>query len=345
LSMKGTLRVIFRTGGGRGIGLGHVRRCLSLAEALRSLGVECIFLLDGDQAAVALATAADFEVVRIYPEEDIVCTTRQIHERRAHVVVADSYDFQSEYFRGLNSSGAAVVAIDDLVNRELPVHLVINGSAGAGKLEYRASKDTLYLLGPQFALLRSEFAEEPKRRPAGPVEQVLITVGGGDPMNLTPRLVDWTVGTLGDVLVDVVIGPLFESPDSIERYWRGASRITFHHHPEEMHSLMLASDLALCSGGQTTYELAASGIPAIAVRLAENQTPNLMGLAAIGALMWVGDAHDKDLEAKVRNSLAALGGDAVRRRRMSECGRAHVDGQGALRVARVILDLSGGLLP
>jgi spore coat polysaccharide biosynthesis predicted glycosyltransferase SpsG len=104
---------------------------------------------------------------------------------------------------------------------------------------------------------------------------------------------------------------------------------------------MLAADLALCGGGQTTYELAATGTPAIAVRTAENQTVNLNGLSAAGSLIWAGNANDADLESKVTCELATLAGDAVRRAAMSRQGRMLVDGQGAARVTKSILSLVG----
>jgi len=44
--------------------------------------------------------------------------------------------------------------------------------------------------------------------------------------------------------------------------------------PQDVAPLMLAADMAVCGGGQTTSELAATGTPAIAIRLAENQTLN-----------------------------------------------------------------------
>ena len=43
--MTHAVQVVFHTGGGRRIGLGYVRRRLSLALALRDLGAQSLFLL------------------------------------------------------------------------------------------------------------------------------------------------------------------------------------------------------------------------------------------------------------------------------------------------------------
>jgi len=334
-------RVAFRTGGGRRIGLGHVRRCLSLALALQNLGAQSLFLLDGDPEVCGLAAAEGFDAIRIRPEHDLEDTIRQCRDCRAGVIVADSYSLSASYFRELTKAVHVVAVLDDLADRELSVNLVINGSAGAERLRYRGGQQTKYLLGPQYILLRPEFAKVPTRAIADRVGRVLITVGGSDPNDLTVRLMQWTAKTLGSVQQDVVVGPLFENLEVLKaKVGTFDGSIVLHENRHDMRSLMLAADLALCGGGQTTYELAATGTPAIAVRTAENQTVNLEGLSAAGSLAWVGDANDADLEAKMTRELKALARDASRRTAMSRLGRALVDGQGATRVARALLKLA-----
>ena len=338
--MKNSGPVVFRTGGSKQIGFGHLRRCLSLAEALRRLGTDCFFLLDEDPVCIRQLTAAGFEATHIQPEEDLPRTVEQCRRWKARAIVADSYALDTAYLAGLREAKAVVAVVNDLADRELPVDLVVNGSMNADRLAYRAGKTTRFLLGPQYILLRSEFAEEPKRTIAERVRQVLVTVGGGDPEHLTPKLVRWVSDTFKDASVDVVIGPMFEQQDLTSADFQSATSATVHSNPQNIRSIMLGADLALCGGGQTTYELAATGTPAVAIRLADNQTQNLAGLNSAGALVWAGDVHHADLEAKTKCVLAALAGDPARRAALSQRGRALVDGQGAVRVARAILDLT-----
>jgi UDP-2,4-diacetamido-2,4,6-trideoxy-beta-L-altropyranose hydrolase len=333
--MNKTGPVVFRTGGNKQIGLGHLRRCLSLAEALRRLGTDCFFLLDEDPVCVDQVAAAGFEAIRIQSGEDLSQTIEQCRKRKARAIVADSYALNAAYLTGLRQAKAVVVVVDDLADRELPVDLVVNGSIDATTLAYRAEKTTRFLLGPQYILLRSEFAEEPKRTIAEQVRHVLVTIGGGDPQQLTPKLVRWVADIFKDVSVEVVIGPMFDN----QNLPSAELAATVYSNPQNIRSIMLSADLTLCGGGQTTYELAATGTPAVAIRLGDNQTQNLAGLHSAGALVWAGDAHDADLEAKTKRALATLAGDPAQRAALSQRGRALVDGQGATRVAHAILDL------
>lgn len=334
-------RVAFRTGGGRRVGFGHVRRCLSLALALRAQGAHSLFLLDGDSEVCGPVAAEGLDTIRIKPEYDLQETIRHCRDLKVDAIVADSYAFSPAYFQNLSEAARVVVALDDLADRELPVTLVVNGAASAEQLHYRGASETAYLLGPQYILLRSEFAVLPTSVIADRVGRVLITVGGSDPNNLTLRLMQWITLALGSVKQDVVVGPLFENLEALQaEASMTAASIVLHKDPMDVRGLMLAADLALCGGGQTTYELAAVGTPAIAIRTAENQTVNLKGLVAAGSLVWGGDVRDSDLESKVRYELKALADDASRRTVMSRQGRGLVDGQGASRVARTLLKLA-----
>src|SRR2546422_1325880 len=275
--------VVFRTGGNKQIGLGHLRRCLSLAEALRRLGTDCFFLLDEDPVSVDQAAAAGFEAMCIQPEKDLPQTIEQCQKRKVRAIVADSYALNAVYLTGLREAKVVVAAVDDLADRELPVDLVINGSLNADQLAYRGLRTTRYLLGPQYILLRSEFAEDPKRTISEQVRRVLVTVGGSDPEHLTLRLVRCAADAFKDVSVDIVMGPMFDEQDFHSADLKSAPVAAVHSNPQNIRDLMLGADLALCGGGQTTYELAATGTPAVAIRFADNQTQNLAGLNSAGA--------------------------------------------------------------
>lgn len=337
-----TPTIVFRTGGGMQKGFGHVRRCLSLAESLHLKKAASVFLLDGGQIVQRKVASSGFAALAVRHEEDVSMTIELCRELQSHVVVVDSYEIKTNYFRSLANANLKVVVIDDLADRELPVDLVVNSSPGAEKIEYQGAPYTKYLMGSQYALLRQEFTEKPYRTINSQIRRVLITIGGTDPNGITLCLMRCVTEALDQVHLDVVIGPLFEDVGLIASYAKErAGTTTLHHDPKEMRSLMLSADLALCGGGQTTYELAACGTPSIGIRIADNQTWNLRNLACAGMLIWVADGKDTYLESKVIEALFRLANDVSLRLVMSKIGRTLVDGQGTSRVASAILELAG----
>ena len=86
-----------------------------------------------------------------------------------------------------------------------------------------------------------------------------------------------------------MIGPFFGGADAVERVAAGSPlNIRLISAPEHLRDLMMESDLAVCAGGQTTYELAVTGTPAVAMDVFENQAHGVQALARSGALIYGG---------------------------------------------------------
>jgi UDP-2,4-diacetamido-2,4,6-trideoxy-beta-L-altropyranose hydrolase len=106
--------------------------------------------------------------------------------------------------------------------------------------------------------------------------------------------------------------------------------------PESLYPFLLDSDLAVCAGGQTTYQAAATGTPPLALVVADNQVENVRALVRS---QMADTAHlsgaDADSQA-IRTALNELIAPSGLRQHLSENGQRLVDGQGAIRVARRI---------
>jgi UDP-2,4-diacetamido-2,4,6-trideoxy-beta-L-altropyranose hydrolase len=327
-----TPRVVIATEASDAVGLGHLRRCLSLGMALRARGMDVLVALDGGTEAMDLVAEAQFEGVRVDGRSP-VDVVRIATERALAGIVADSYRFDAEYLTRLRTTGAVVVAIDDCADRSLPVDLVVNSAVGVTTAAYVSITAARLLLGPRYVLLRPVFRGLAPHAIRESVERVLITVGGSDPRALTGRLIDSIRQHLPSSMVDVVAGPFGGPCHPLD------DQTVCHVNPRAIHELMAEADLAICAGGQTAYELAAVGTPAIAVRTADNQTRNLKGLQEVGCTVWAGEASDAEIGGAVSRIAIRLAGDAGARRAMSTAGQQLVDGCGATRVADAIAEL------
>src|SRR5207245_10218939 len=98
--------------------------------------------------------------------------------RGAEVVVWDGDAAGPGFLRALRSVAWQVVAVDDGGDRPLPVDVVVNGGVSAERLPYRRKPDTLFLLGPQYALVDPRYAEPPCRSDSERVRRALLCPGG-----------------------------------------------------------------------------------------------------------------------------------------------------------------------
>jgi len=326
-------RFAFLTHGGSAIGLGHVGRCLSLARALAAADARVVFLLGREIRVTDAVEAAGFDVVETDWESAGRAARDLVAALHPEVLVVDSYAISGELFDSLRLVVGRLVAIDDVADRPLPVHTVVNGGAGAEQLEYRgALPDTTYLLGPRYALLDPAYGTAPTRETRRSVERVLVTVGGGSHGGALQTVVRAAL-SLDAAAVDVVLGP-FANEDMSEAL--DDSRVVVHRGVSALRPLMLAADVAISGAGMTLLEMAATATPTVFLTLAPNQEPNAWAFERAGAALPAGSPGAPDFAAAVALNLKRLAGDPVLRESLGASARRLVDGQGAQRVAQAL---------
>lgn len=337
--------VLFRVDASAEVGAGHLRRCLSLAAALRLEGTPSRFVVGGPADSVAFAqahgvAARGIESTSLWSEADLAVTAEEARVNRCPAVVVDSDSKHEGYLDRLRQAGWFVCAVDDGALHPFPCQLVVNGDAHADRLMYRSSSgDTRFLLGPQYSLLREEFWDIPPRRWRNEVVHVLVTLGGGDRIGLMPDLLRQLDRLPESFAVTAIIGPFFANRPAVEAAAAACTRrVTLQYAPGTVRDLMLDADLAISAAGQTLYELACAGCPNVAVAMAENQVEQVRAFAEANIVFSAGQVHDPDILGAIAAAFATLQSNPTRRRAMSKAGRRLVDGQGARRVARVLVE-------
>jgi UDP-2,4-diacetamido-2,4,6-trideoxy-beta-L-altropyranose hydrolase len=333
--------IAIRTTASSEVGLGHLQRCLTLAEEIRIEGGSVRFLITRNSVAMNLVLKHDFPVFEVQEEDDIALeqTAHCLRLWRASAVLVDSYSIDFERVADLDVPVTAV--IDDSIGRRFRGDLLINGAPGIDERHSYELEGAEFLLGARYTLLRREFRNPVQREIRHDVKRILLVVGGMDSTTVMPLLIKWTKRTLNEASLDVIIGPFFspEMEQEIRNLALADASISIHYDPPNLRELMLNCDLAICGGGQTTFELAATGTPAIAICLFENQWINLKALASRGTLLIAGRREDPSLEETITTALANLSSTPSWRMQMSEAGRSLLDGAGAARAARRILEL------
>lgn len=350
--------VVFRADGGETIGLGHIMRCLAVAEALMERETRCLF------AAAALPDAAErrlrasgVEVVRLNVsaggDGDRAATAALA--AHAGAVVLDGYGFGSGYRAGVAAVGRPVLAFDDgaFTGQHPPgplsAALVVNASSGAVPADYAVSAPgARLLLGPAHAPVRRE-VRHAAARPVLPLDRrrsVLLTFGGSDPLALTAPCIRLLAPRLpsGVRLVAVVGGGSPWLEDCRAAAAPFGERVAVHFDTPAMGELMAGAGLAVSAAGGTVAELAALALPALLAVVADNQAPAAAAGAA-GMPSWcrVVDVRGGGEQAAARITAAALAlwDDPPRRQAMSDAARGRVDGQGAGRIAQALLNVMG----
>jgi len=322
------MRAAIFTEGGRGIGLGHVTRCLSLAEAFEERGDDASIFVNGGREVLSLAPNA--VLLNWLDDEE---TFRGLLED-SDCVVIDSYLAPEQYYAEAYCRVERCLFVDDFKRLDYPGGFVLNGGVSARKLGYPEKESVKYLLGPEYAPLRKAFWDVEEKRIEQHIEKVLITFGLGGAGNITISVVEALCEEFPEMEKIVIMDPNSRKQEELERF--GNVEVFEGLSAEEVKRVMLDCDVAISAGGQTTYELARVGLPSILIAVADNQIPNCEGWKEVGFALYVG-RWDEVNTLGLSESLKLLEDYKVRVR-MSENGKRMVDGQGARRVVRKIIE-------
>ena len=166
----------------------------------------------------------------------------------------------------------------------------------------------------------------------------MVTFGGDDVRNLTPKILKLLQKLFPHLHKNVVVGKAFENISEIENIDDNKIKIFYFPDDSEMANIMLESDIAVSAAGQTIYELARMGVPAICISVASNQVNNAINWQKTGFIKYAGSWNDKSLLDNVLNGIKSLN-DAKKILTMSEKGRISVDGRGAQRISKHCLKI------
>ncbi len=191
--------------------------------------------------------------------------------------------------------------------------------------------------GPAYALLDPAFAQVPQRTTAtSGVVSILIAMGGSDPYGLTLQTLRALDAMQEKFTTVVALGPAFLHDAELQSWLSVAQRRYEIRRENSLLNLMLASDLALVSFGTTVYELAATGLPAIALAISEDHAQAAEIFARGGSLITLG-LHSRISPEEIQTAVHHLLNDAPKRLEMARCGQTIVDGRGTERVAQILV--------
>lgn len=268
--------------------------------------------------------------------EDAAATRKALADEHWDWLVFDHYRLSEPAESALRPTAGAILAIDDFADRVHDCDVLLDQNLWPdmdNRYRMRVSLACRQLLGPEYALLRSEIRS--RRAAASPrsglVRRIMVSLGGADPDNVTSRVIDALRGLgPGHVQVDVVIGASHSSADAIRAQCRDAG-FQLHVQTARMPDLMLAADLAIGAGGSSTWEFCCLGLPSLAVPVVEHQVAAVRHLIGLGILLaGASDVAVGAVDTKtILGTLAAPGRLAACAQRSFEL----VDGNGVQRVA------------
>lgn len=333
--------LLIRADAGDLLGTGHVMRMIALAQAWQDRGacvhMACVSCPDGIAKRVQAEGIHLHWIDAEFPGEprDASETRSLAHHLAASVIVLDGYHFTEIYQKALAHPERKLVCIDDYGHcQNWQADLVINQNLHASGLQQTCVFGTnapIFLLGPDYAMLRREFRNALIAAKPSHMRHLLVTFGGVDPHGATMHVLR-ALSTLPNrsLVIRVLVGagnPLLDEIQMVADRLPHAMEIWVS--VVDMPAMYQWADAVISAAGSSCYEWLYFGLPAWVVPIAANQD----AIAAALAEMQLAKIEDSDIlndPERLRHSLHSWLLNPSRKPAMM------VDGQGAARIVAAL---------
>jgi UDP-2,4-diacetamido-2,4,6-trideoxy-beta-L-altropyranose hydrolase len=336
--------MIIRVDADHQIGMGHLVRCLAIADSMSLRDVSVRFAMSQpDERVKDLVRARGHELRPIRARKGQLDDAAETIELAVpnEVILIDGYQFSDDFERRLADRGLKVAVIDDYGHADhLDARIIINSNLYYGRTDlYSRAAGAQLLLGPRFLPIRNELTDLRTLQSANQeVNSLLVSFGSGDVRRALPA----TIEVLRSVLPSRVkiFAAVVSMDDESARHLQQESRdIEWIEDFSRLPEVMASVDMAIAAGGMLSYELAFMGVPSILLPATTIQSPVAAELARLGAAIDLG-LSDVFPYQSLGEAVQELLRSPQRRQSMIEEGQALFDGHGARRCAEALFQLS-----
>ena len=326
-------------------GIGHLMRCLALAEELQRRRVEVVFVCDAHTVPWAEAQLAA-RGIRVEPAVWTVAEHLGLFER-LDAVVFDSYDLDVSVYRGVRAAGIPTLAIVDGDFRGAEADVLVDQNLAAELDRPKLPHGAVRLAGLEYVLIRDEIlalrpTSPPSLQPApSVVPKVFAFFGGTDAFGAGPYVVQALAET-GVPFEATVVAPAEDLAAQIAAVeLQPRQQVEVVGPTDQLAAAVRAADLTISASGTSTWELLCLGATAGLVCVVDNQVMGYERAIATGTAAGVGLLSElKEDPSAPAAVLKRLLTDQAERARLASAGWKLVDGNGRVRVADALFALT-----
>lgn len=338
-------QILIRCDGSPSLGMGHVMRCIALAQALQNSGRTVAFACRSSPGnGINLIRQRGFPAYALAANnmaQDAKATLDLTVALGATAVLVDLSHADTLTccvsfidFLGVLSAAALHVALIEGMDEEclslrtvLPVASVIVPYLGADKHDYKLASFGRLFAGETYFPLRTEFHRLVRRSKSIPEQatRILVAIGGGDVTRLNRQVIEALAQLEHKAFTVRVLGAV----ECVETLPMSVEVIAYS---QEMPELIDWADCAIIGSGLTRYETAYAGTPAVVFSLNRQHARMVEDFAATGAVL-AGGIFSEISQLKMKDVIRSILYDETHRSRMAAAGPVLIDGKGAARLA------------
>ena len=270
---------------------------------------------------------------------DALRTCQFAHLHEVKKLVLDDYRINDDYQHILQKSDLHWLQFDGTGRKNLWADWVVNTIPGATAALYAdklKNPRARLLLGPDYALLRPDFARQSSPDTVQKKEgRVFVFAGGGDDKQVLKLLLGSILSMEASLRICVVTTSNNPGLNDLLNWidHHGIGKVEIHIDAQDVPALMRSCALAIGSAGTVTYEINCTGLPMVLFSMVDNQIAQAQAWAESTGAKYLGDYRQLAVAA-IQGAMSEL---LVN---LDTPVKRLVDGQGAGRIVQEMMEFS-----
>ena len=344
------MNIAFRVDAYEAIGLGHIMRCLNLAQSLRKQKINIFFISSIDSnKIIKKIKQADIELLRINKNysnknnektwlkknqlEDAKETIDLIKSKNIFWLIVDSYKLNFIWEKEASKYVKKIFVIDDLFQSKHYCDLILNQNFVEKKNldKILCKKGTKILIGPKYALINQNIK---KIKLTNNLKNIIIFFGGKLQVKIIREILNFLVKKKKFSL-KILVMKNSSKLESIKKKYKKFKNIKFLILPKNYENLLYNSQFFIGAGGSSIFERLFAGLPNYIFCVSKNQKNNCDFLKEKNLAFM--KSIDTQINLKYfKNNISKILNDKDKLLKMSRRGISCVDGQGSKRISKIL---------
>ncbi len=322
-------RLLIHCNAGNEFGMGHLMRCLAIAEEAAGRDWQVEWAGDLDERALSLIATQAAGLVHRLPVAHAPARLAELVGRgHQDVLHLDTYWLPPD---AVPRGARLLSSMQDGSYGVVRADLAIDANLGAEDRLAGPALSRHYLLGSSATVIRRQVVRQRSRPgPGGDRRRVLVVIGGTDPLGLTAGVVQALEGI--EVPIDVtVVTPRGQADGLASVAAQSRHRVDLVDFLTDLPAVAREHHLVISAAGTSVWDFACMGVPMALLPVVDNQRDGYLTVVDAGLAIGLGLPPHDDLGTRVAG-LADVLFDTDALRVLADRGRAVIDGLGTWRI-------------
>lgn len=326
-------------------GYGNFNRCLNLAKNLKKFQYEISFVIDTNKLISTILKKEKFNFISIPVDKSFSQKTNffidYLKKNPSNFSIIDMREYGEQTSKALFKNKLKTILLDDAWCKKVYSDILFNGTNVVEYHDYKKiNKNSKIFVGPKYWIIDKNFKIFSKKSNSIKSQKflsIVISMGGSDPLNLTEKILK-SILNINQIKILVVMGPFFSYEKRIQKIVKNHQNVLLKKSPKNMWSIFSNSDIVISNGGNTLFELACMGIPTLCIPSVKHEIKYTENFSSKNFSINLSLRQQNPL--KIKNSLIRIINDQKIQKQMCSAGKKIVDGNGLLRVIKIIKEFT-----